>query len=30
MDDDFRLRPHDGVAQGLAVEHIHDDGRHAI
>ena len=29
MDDDFRLRPDDGVAQGLAVEHVHDDRRHA-
>ena len=29
MDDYFRLRPDDGVAQGLAVEHVHDDRRHA-
>jgi hypothetical protein len=27
VDDDFRLRPDDGVAQGLAVEHVHDDRR---
>jgi hypothetical protein len=30
MDDDFRLRPDNGVAQGLAVEHIRDDRRHAV